>query len=94
MVIQTVSSSLCTLDGSDYPQFQQSQTVQFPPGPAFENISVNFTTKDDDVVECNETFILTLISLSGDQLQVDPTHNQATITIIDDDGLFQVVNLI
>ena len=43
---------------------------------------------NDEIVECNETFTLRLVSLDPVHLQIDPTCDQATVTIIDDDGLY------
>ena len=40
---------------------------------------------DDDIVECNETLNLTLTSVSSNLSQID----QATVTIIDNDGMLQ-----
>ena len=58
------------------------------PGPSID-ISVNLTIGDDDgIVECNETFTLRLISFDTVHLQIDPLRDQATVTIIDDDGLY------
>ena len=58
-----------------------------PPGPSID-IPVNLTIDDDKIVECNETFTLRLVSLDTVRLQIDPAHDQATVTIIDDDGLY------
>ena len=58
-----------------------------PPGPSIE-IPVNLTIKNDEIVECNETFTLRLVKLDAIQLQIDPAHDQATVTIIDDDGSY------
>ena len=43
---------------------------------------------DDDVLECNETWRLTLSSVTPARLQIDPARDQATVTIVDDDGLY------
>ena len=74
---------------SDYPLLQRSQVVMISPGPSTD-ITVNFTINDDDIVECNETFILSLVSLDTVRLQINPGRGQANITIIDDDGWFYV----
>ena len=50
------------------------------------DIAVNLTIDDDDIVECNETFTLRLVTLDNERLQIDPNRGQATVTIIDDDG--------
>ena len=75
-----------SLGRSDYPVFQRAQAVMIPPGPSID-IPVNLTINDDDIVECNETFTLRLVSLDTVRLQIDPARDQATVTIIDDDGL-------
>ena len=62
------------------------QRVTIPAGPSTE-IPVTLTVDDDSYRECNETFTLELIS--RDALSViDPGRNLATVTIIDNDGLF------
>ena len=58
-----------------------------PPGPSID-IPVDLTINDDDIVECNETFTLELVSLDTVRLQIDPARDQATVTIIDDDGSY------
>ena len=58
-----------------------------PPGPSID-IPVNLTINNDEIVECNETFTLKLISHDIVRLQIDAAHDQATVTIIDDDGLY------
>ena len=72
---------------SDYPVFQRGQAVMISPGPSID-ISVNLTINDDDIVECNEMFMLRLVSLDEVRLQIDPARDQANVTIIDDDGLY------
>ena len=72
---------------SDYPVFQAAQAVVIPPGPSID-IPVNLTINNDAIVECNETFTLRLVSLDPVRLQIDPARDQATVTIIDDDGLY------
>ena len=72
---------------SDYPVVQPGQAIVIPPSPSFD-IPVNLTVENDNFVECNETFMLRLVSLDTDRLQIDPACEQATVTIIDDDGLY------
>ena len=72
---------------SDYQQFQASAAVRIPPGPSMD-ITVNLSVIDDDILECNETFTLNLVSLDAVRLQVNPGRSQANVTIIDDDGWF------
>ena len=79
-------TSLFSLARSDFPAFQSARAVMISAGPSID-ITVNLTIDDDDIVECNETFTLRLVSLDTVRLQIDPLHNQATVTIIDDDGL-------
>ena len=57
------------------------------PSPSID-IPVNLTINNDEIVECNETFTLRLVSLDTVHLQIDPARDQATVTIIDDDGLY------
>ena len=79
-------TSLFSLARSDFPAFQSAQAVMISPGPSMD-IAVNLTIDDDRIVECNENFTLRLVSFSDD-LQIDPLRDQATVTIIDDDGLY------
>ena len=72
---------------SDYPVFQATQSVVIPPGPSID-IPVNLTINNDEIVECNEMFTLRLVSLDTVHLQIDPAHDQAIVTITDDDGLY------
>ena len=72
---------------SDYPLFQAAQAVVIPPGSSID-IPVDLTINNDEIVECNETFTLRLVSLDTVRLQIDPARDQATVTIIDDDGLY------
>ena len=72
---------------SDYPVFQAAQAVVIPPGPSID-IPVDLSINNDEIVECNETFTLRLVSLDTVRLQIDPAHDQATVTIIDDGGLY------
>ena len=84
VMFETSSFSLAR---SDFPAFQPAQAVIIPPGPSMD-IAVNLTIDDDSIVECNETFTLRLVTLNIDLLQIDPLRDQATVTIIDDDGLY------
>ena len=79
----------CIILAGDYPSIPQTaQTVQLPIDSSAQ-ITANLTVDDDYVLECNETFTLTLESFSGqDLLTIDPAGNQTVVTIIDDDGLF------
>ena len=72
---------------SDYPVFQAAQAVVIPPGPSID-IPVDLTINNDEIVECNEKFTLRLVSLDTVHLQIDSARDQATVTIIDDDGLY------
>ena len=80
-------TSLFSLARSDFPAFQSAQAVIISPGPSMD-IAVNLTIDDDEIVECNETFTLRLVSLDTVHLQIYPLRDQATVTIIDDDGLY------
>ena len=71
---------------SDFHALQPSQTVTFQPGGSVY-VTVNFTVTDDDVVECEETFGLSLVSIDPKRLQIDPTRDEAVVSIIDDDGM-------
>ena len=84
-----IQNCICYVGPSDYPLLQLSQVVRISPGRSTD-ITVNFTINDDDIVECNETFTLSLVSLDTVRLQINPGHGQANITIIDDDGWFYV----
>ena len=84
-----IQNCICYVGPSDYLRFQRSQAVRIPPGPSYD-ITVNFTINDDDIVECNETFTLSLVSLDTIRLQINPGRGQANVTIIDDDGWFCV----
>lgn len=66
---------------------RQRRSISFPPGPPTE-MRICFTVIDDSVVECNETFPLSIVELDAfdDLVDVDPEFNVTDITIIDDDG--------
>ena len=49
---------------------------------------VNFTVTNDDTVECGEEFSLNLVTIDPERLQIDSTHGEAVVNIIDDDGMF------
>jgi len=80
---------LCYAEQFDYPRRQTGQSVTIPAGPSTE-ISVNLIVDDDSIRECNETFTLELDTRDPSLLDIDPGRNQATVTIIDTDGLFYV----
>ena len=84
--------SFMCIGPSDYPQFQASQAVMIPPGPSMD-ITVNFTITDDSILECNETFTLSLVSLDTVRLQINPGRGQANVTIIDDDSRFYIFTI-
>ena len=76
----------------DFPSLQVSQALQFDPAGSVDRI-VNFTVTNDDAVECEESFRLTLISLNPQILGIDPVYGDAVVSIIDDDGLFYIYKL-
>ena len=49
---------------------------------------VNVTISGDNIAESNETFIVELLAVSG-PVTVGTTSN-ASVTILDDDGMFRV----
>ena len=73
------------VEDSDYPLIQLARRVTIPAGPSTD-VSITLDIRDDSVRECNETFTLDLRS-TDNTTQIDPGRGQATVTIIDDDGL-------
>ena len=61
--------------------------VPVSPGPSID-LPISLLINNDDIVECNETFMLRLVSHDTVHLQIDPAHDQANVTIIDNDGLY------
>ena len=76
------------IGGSDFPFNQKAQGVEISANQGDIDITVDFIINDDAILECNENFTLRLVSLSASLLLIDPAREEATVTIIDDDGLF------
>ena len=87
MLLAFLVVHVVSIGPSDYLVFRAAKAVVIQPGSS-NDIPVKLTINNDDIVECNETFMLRLVSLDIVHLQIDPARDQVTVTIIDDDGLY------
>ena len=76
------------LNGSDYINILKEERV-FQPSTAPDDLGVcwNITLQDDDVLEANETFSVTLIKNDTD---VSLNGGTATVIVVDDDSKYTI----
>ena len=74
-------SKVLTLDGEDYNGSMEMITI--PPGVMTQSFAISIT--DDNLVECVETFIVRILSVTTCGVTVGSVNN-TQVRIIDDDS--------
>lgn len=72
--------------GNDFDLSNIPTELTFAPGVFDVTASAFLTVTDDNILENNETFVVSVVGTSLDSQRSDDDMDSITITIIDDDG--------
>ncbi len=80
----TVNISVGNITTEDGDVVPVTRTLTIPAGETEFGFTLN--ANDDDLVECNENFNVSISNATGDDIHIVDSQNEVTTTIIDDDN--------